>query len=77
MHYNNTLLQVKCNFAFCLISENSIYWCIMDGADCNRQFIKLHFHDKDPAEDKFVTYNIYTGTPMVFMMDPKVQLFSS
>ncbi|KAJ7370716.1 hypothetical protein OS493_030472 [Desmophyllum pertusum] len=43
----------------------------MDGADCNRQFIKLHFHDKDPAEDKFVTYNIYTGTPMVFMMDPK------
>lgn len=44
----------------------------MDGADCNRQFVKIHFKDKDPVEDKFVTHNIYTGGPMVFIMDPKV-----
>ncbi|XP_078384405.1 uncharacterized protein LOC144666868 isoform X1 [Oculina patagonica] len=48
-----------------------VYWCVMDGADCNRQFVKIHFKDKDPVEDKFVTHNIYTGGPMVFIMDPK------
>ena len=49
-----------------------IYWCVLDGADCNRQFIKIHFKDKDPADSKFVTTNIYTGCPMIFIMDPKV-----
>lgn len=44
----------------------------MDGADSNRQFIKLHFHDRDPVQDNFVTANLYTGRPMVFIMDPKV-----
>ena len=44
----------------------------MDGADCNRQFIKIHFNDRDPVADQFVTTNVYTGTPMVFIMDPKV-----
>lgn len=43
----------------------------MDGADCNRQFIKIHFNDRDPVADQFVTTNVYTGTPMVFIMDPK------
>ncbi|KAL9980208.1 hypothetical protein ACROYT_G008763 [Oculina patagonica] len=48
-----------------------IYWCVLDGADCNRQFIKIHFKGKDPADSKFMTTNIYTGCPMIFIMDPK------
>ncbi|KAM7437563.1 hypothetical protein ABFA07_012832 [Porites harrisoni] len=48
-----------------------IYWSIMDGADCNRQFIRMHFRGRDPVKDKFITSNIHTGTPMVFVMDPK------
>jgi len=47
----------------------------LDEADCNGQFIKLHFKNKDPAESKFVTTNIYTGGPMIFAMDPKVKIF--
>ena len=43
----------------------------MDGADCNRQFIKIHFHERDPVKDHFVTTNVYTGTPMVFIMNVK------
>lgn len=46
----------------------------MDGADCNRQLIKMHFKGRDPVKDKFITSNIHTGTPMVFVMDPKVDL---
>ena len=46
----------------------------MDGADCNRQFIRMHFRGRDPVKDKFITSNIHTGTPMVFVMDPKVDL---
>ena len=46
----------------------------MDGADCNRQFIKIHFHGRDPVKDHFVTTNVYTGIPMVLIMDPKVDL---
>jgi len=49
-----------------------IYWCVLDGADCNRQFIKIHFKNKDPVERKFMTTNPYTGEPMIFIMDPKV-----
>ena len=55
----------------CLYSHR-VYWCVLDGADCNRQFIKIHFKDKNPAELKFVATNIYTGGPMIFIMDPKV-----
>ena len=50
-----------------------IYWCVLDGAECNRQFVKLHFKNKDVVEEKFVTCNIYSGPPMVFLMDPKVR----
>ena len=57
---------------FIVISQFRIYWCVLDGADCNRQFIKMHFKDKDVIQQKFVTYNIYTGRPMIFIMDPKV-----
>ena len=55
-----------------LISLYRIYWCIMDGADVNRQFIKIHFKGKDAAKEKFMAENIYTGNPMIFIMDPKV-----
>lgn len=50
-----------------------VYWCVLDGADCNRLFIKMHFHNKDPVDSKFVATNIYTGDPMIFIMDPKVK----
>jgi len=43
----------------------------MDGADCHRQFIKIHFSERDPVADQFVTTNVYTGTPMVFIMDQR------
>ena len=49
-----------------------VYWCILDGAEYDRQFIKLHYKDKNPVETKFVARNFYTGGPMIFMMDPKV-----
>lgn len=50
-----------------------IYYCILDGAEVNRQFIKLHFQDElDAVDEKFVAHNIYTGKPMVFLIDPKV-----
>ncbi|XP_044179618.1 uncharacterized protein LOC122961098 [Acropora millepora] len=48
-----------------------IYWCILDGAECNRQFVKLQFNGRDPVADKFIATNIHSGTPMVFIMDPK------
>lgn len=47
---------------------------MLDGADCNRQFIKIHFKGKDPVESKFMAKNLYTGEPMIFIMDPKVIL---
>ena len=51
----------------------SIYWCVLDGAEVNRQFIKIHFKDEEEEVRKsFVTPNLYTGEPMVFFMDPKV-----
>ena len=53
------------------IFYNSIYWCILDGADCNHQFIKLHFQE-DPADSYYTTRNACTEEPMVFIMDCKV-----
>lgn len=51
----------------------NIYWCILDGAEVNRQFIKLHFKDEAEAIDhNFTALNVYTGEPFVFMMDSKV-----
>ena len=52
-----------------------VYYCILDGADINRQFITLHFKDEMEAiSNKFVAANITTGEPMVFLMDPKVSV---
>ena len=51
----------------------NIYWCILDGAEVNRQFIKLHFKDEAEAiNQNFTAMNVYTGEPFVFMMDSKV-----
>ena len=44
----------------------------MDGADVNRQLIKMHFKRKDTAKEIFVAGNINTGNPMIFIMAPKV-----
>ena len=56
------------------LSSHTVYYnCILDGAEVNRQFIKLHFTDEhDVIARKFVAHNIYTGKPKVFLMDPKV-----
>ena len=41
-----------------------IYWSILDGAECNRQFIKMHFPEKDPVPAHFTTFNPHTGGEM-------------
>ena len=41
-------LHIRCLFLL------RVYWCVLDGADCNRLFIKMHFHNKDPVDSKFV-----------------------
>ena len=38
-------------FFLCLVLYKE-YWCIMDGADTNRQLIKVHFNGRDPVADK-------------------------
>ncbi|KAK3744049.1 hypothetical protein QZH41_011923, partial [Actinostola sp. cb2023] len=54
------------------IAQILVYWCILDGAEVNRQFVKLHFKDeKEISDNKFVVPNVSTGGTMVFMMDPK------
>ena len=54
-----------------------VYWRILDGADVNRQFVKLHFQGEDEAvEKRFTAQNLYTGEPFVFMMDSKVNNMS-
>ena len=62
------LISLKIIFTFL-----SVYWCILDGAHINRQFIKIHSKNEEEAvTNKFVAHNIYTGQPMIFIMDPKV-----
>ena len=46
---------------FIILSSQRVYWCVLDGADWSRQFVKMHFHDKNPAKQKFAATNIYTG----------------
>ncbi|KAK3747781.1 hypothetical protein QZH41_010671, partial [Actinostola sp. cb2023] len=51
----------------------TIYYCILDGAEVNRQFIKIHFTDENEAiNNRFICPNPYNySCPMVFLMDPK------
>ena len=44
---------------------------IWDGAQANRTFIQWYFNE-DTVEQQFTTTNIYTGEPLVFMVDPSV-----
>jgi hypothetical protein len=34
--------------------------------------IKCHFDGLNPVDEKFTTTNIYTGEPLIFMVDPSV-----
>ena len=45
---------------------------ICDGAQANRTFIQCHFDVDDAVKENFTTTNIYTGEPLVFMVDPSV-----
>lgn len=46
---------------------------ICDGAQANRSFIQSHFNSaEDAIGQNFTTTNIYTGEPLIFMVDPSV-----
>jgi hypothetical protein len=50
-----------------------VLMAICDGAQANRTFIQLHFGDHvDPFKTHFTTTNIYTGEPLILMVDPSV-----
>lgn len=69
--YNS--IEKKYNWWFCISFSYRVYYCILDGAEVNRQFIKVHFKDEQEIiEHKFIASNLFTGKPMVFLMDPKV-----
>ena len=61
---------------FIIITPNSfsIYFLICDGGESNRQFIKIHFDNCNPADLHFIGYNMLSEDPMVFMMDCKVKI---
>lgn len=64
-------ISARLTYAYtCFSSEFT--WCILDGAECNRKFIKMHFPEYDAADKKFVAFNMHTGGPMVFIVDCKV-----
>ncbi len=47
------------------------YYCILDGADTNRNFVNLYFQDGNGRAHKFTTNNLHNGTKMIFIMNPK------
>ena len=49
----------------------SIYYCICDGGDANRQLIKINFPNCSPIDLHFIGYNMWTEEPMIFQMDCK------
>ena len=49
-----------------------VFYCCLDGSECNRSFIKLHFKDVDPVAKHFTTVNPHTRKNFVFIMDPEV-----
>lgn len=58
---------------FCISFLYRVYYCILDGAEVKQQFITLHFKDEQEIiEHQFIASNLFTGKPMVFLMDPKV-----
>jgi hypothetical protein len=53
----------------------NITYCCCDGGESNRSFIKIHFGDKDPAEENVSVVNPYTREPMIFILDFSVIYF--
>ena len=47
---------------------------ICDGAQANRTFVQSHFNEENAVAEQFTTTNIYTGEPLVFMVDPSVSI---
>lgn len=43
-------------------------FCCCDGGEANRSFIKMHFKEKDPVNERFTTINPYTRKPMGFFV---------
>jgi hypothetical protein len=50
---------------------------VCDGAQANRTFIQCHFAGLDAIKEKFTTTNMYTGEPLVFIVDPSVSFIMS
>lgn len=50
---------------YCLITRP--YWMKCDGGEPNRSFINMCI--ENPDKDRFVTYDIKTGGPLVIMVD--------
>ena len=50
-----------------------VIMAICDGAQANRTLIHLHFSDMvDPFKLSFIKAKIYTGEPLILMVDPSV-----
>lgn len=47
---------------------------ICDGATANRTFVQCHFNKDEAVTQQFTTTNMYTGEPLVFMVDPSVSI---
>ena len=56
-----------------LRSRFDVFYCCLDGSECNQSFIKLHFKDVDPVAKHFASVNAHTQKKFVFIMDPEVQ----
>ena len=60
LHYNN-----------CIFGLIQVHHILMDGAQCNRSFMKIHF--RDPRKAHFTCASpIDRGIQVSFIMDPKV-----
>ncbi|KXJ24465.1 hypothetical protein AC249_AIPGENE22554 [Exaiptasia diaphana] len=66
-HFWNAVFDVA-EFGF------KVFLAICDGAQANRTFVQCHFNGgEDAIKENFTTTNIYTGEPLVFMVDPSLR----
>lgn len=72
IYYSYHMISLCIKFDFNSTILFSIYYVICDGGDSNRQFIKIHFSSFSPVDMHFVSYNMLTEDPMIFLMDCKV-----
>ena len=62
-------LHIRC--LFLLIGCTGASSMVLTVIGCS---FKMHVHNKDPVDSKFVATNIYTGEyPMIFIIEPKVK----